>query len=66
MKRGDQVQQIMPAPFTGAITGFQIDQETGDKLVHVVAEDGSARYFKESEVAVVAVGDPDGNGSTQG
>ena len=50
MKRGDQVQQIMPAPFTGAVTGFQVDQETGETLVHVVAENGDARYFRKEDL----------------
>lgn len=53
MKRGDQVQQIQPAPFTGTVTHFSIDQETGDKLLHVQAEDGSARFFKEEELKLI-------------
>lgn len=53
MKRGDTVQQIMPAPFQGAISHFSIDQETGEKLVHVVAENGDGRFFPEKDLKLV-------------
>lgn len=53
MKRGDQVQQILPAPFTGSISHFSIDQETGAKLVHVVDNDGVGRFFKEDDLQVL-------------
>lgn len=53
MKRGDNVRQILPAPITGYVDGFSVDQETGDKLVHVTDKDGQGRFFKESELEVV-------------
>ncbi len=53
MKRNDFVRQVMPAPIEGQVSGFQVDQETGDKLVHVVSADGSARFFKESDLEVM-------------
>jgi len=53
MKRDSKVTQILPAPFTGIVTGFSIDNNTGEKLVHVQAEDGSARFFKEDELKEV-------------
>ncbi len=51
MKKGDTVTQILPAPIVGTVEGFAIDQDTGEKLVLVVA-DGLSRYFKETEVQV--------------
>lgn len=53
IKRNDDVEQILPAPIKGRVSGFSVDQETGDKLVHVVAADGSAFFFKENELKVV-------------
>lgn len=55
MKRNDKVQQVMPAPFAGTITHFSIDQETGAKLIHVQAEDGAGRFFKEEELELTEV-----------
>jgi len=53
-KKGDQVQQVMPAPVSGTVDGFMVDQETGDLLVHVVDASGETpRYFKEEELQAV-------------
>lgn len=54
MKRGDKVQQILPAPFEGHISHFSIDQETGAKLVHVVDGEGVGRFFQESDLRELA------------
>ena len=53
MKRGDSVQQILPAPFTGKISHFSIDQETGEKLVHVVNDQDVGQFFKEADLQVL-------------
>ena len=58
-KKGDQVTQIV-TPIQGEVTGFQIDQETGDRLVAVAWGGDSdldgkvdhVKYFKESEIAL--------------
>ena len=59
MKRGETVQQILPAPFTGKVTHFSVDQENGDKLVHVQADDGQARFFKEEDLQVISSDEPE-------
>jgi hypothetical protein len=55
-KRGDRVQQIV-RPIVGDVTSFQVDQETGDRLVLVesVGADGEphSKYFKEDELEAV-------------
>ncbi len=51
-KKGDIVRQIVPV-ITGEVVGFDIDQESGDKLILVawMAEDDvQSRYFKESDL----------------
>ena len=51
--KGDTVRQIIPS-IEGIVTGFQIDQETGERLILVEYKDNegvtSGRYFKESEI----------------
>lgn len=55
-KKGDAVTQILPAPISGVVAGFSLDQDTGEVLVLVnsVDADGieNTRYFKQSEVQV--------------
>jgi hypothetical protein len=56
IKRGSTVTQIV-TPVTGVVEGFQVDQETGDRLIKVVWEvDGETRtrFFTEAEVVEVA------------
>jgi len=52
-KKGDPVRQIV-VPLSGTVAGFQVDQETGDRLVKVewtdAAGDQHARFFKEDEI----------------
>ena len=56
--KGDVVAQIV-TPIAGTVTGFQVDQETGDLLVKVEwqVEDGSTgeRFFKAEELEHVLV-----------
>lgn len=56
--KGDVVAQVLK-PITGTVTGFQVDQETGELLVKVewTMEDGSTneRFFKDDEIEVVQV-----------
>jgi hypothetical protein len=56
-KKGDTVRQVVPV-IEGTVTGFNIDQETGDRLVQVEYSDADSdiamRYFKDSELEVVA------------
>lgn len=50
--KGTQVKQVI-TPVEGEVTGFTVDQETGDVQVLVAwtDEDGEhARYFKESDL----------------
>jgi len=57
IKKGDTVQQIVPT-IKGTVTAFQIDQESGERLLLVEYQgaDGviGSRYFKETEVELVA------------
>lgn len=55
IRRGATVAQIC-TPITGVVDSFQVDQETGDRLIKVVWEvDGEqhARFFTEAEVVEV-------------
>lgn len=56
-KKGDTVRQVVPV-IEGTVTGFNIDQETGARLVQVEYSDADGdiamRYFKDSELEVVA------------
>jgi hypothetical protein len=58
IKKGDTVRQVVPV-IEGIVTGFQVDQETGDRLLQVEYPDADGdlaiRYFKDSEVALVEV-----------
>lgn len=53
--KGDAVAQVLPAPVTGTVAGFDVDQETGARLVRVewVCDEGHqhAKYFREEELA---------------
>ena len=57
--KGSRVVQVQPAPIVGVVSGFSVDQETGDVqvLVSWPAEDGSvhSRHFKESELTAEPV-----------
>jgi hypothetical protein len=35
IKKGTAVRQVLPAPFEGVVTGYYIDQETGDRMFRV-------------------------------
>lgn len=52
--KGDEVVQILPAPITGTVAGFDVDQETGARLVRVEWADADghahAKYFREDEI----------------
>ena len=51
-KKGDTVKQIVPI-IKGTVMGFNIDQETGDRLILVAwgsDDEPHSRYFKESEI----------------
>lgn len=56
MQRGSIVKQVVKT-VEGTVTGFQVDQETGDKLVEVTWTDASgqvsSRFFKEADLQVV-------------
>ena len=61
-KKGDKVEQVLPAPITGTVAGFDVDQETGDVLVRIewTAEDGGshARHFHPEQLkAAVPAGE---------
>ena len=52
-KKGAAVAQVV-TPIQGTVTGFSVDQETGDTQVKVEWSDADgehARYFKEAELA---------------
>lgn len=55
--KDQKVLQILPAPITGTVAGFALDQSNGEVIVLVnsVDEDGivHSRYFKQSEVEAV-------------
>lgn len=55
--KGQEVVQVV-TPIKGVVTGFQVDQETGDLLVKVewTNADGSTgeRFFKADEITSVA------------
>lgn len=55
--KDQKVSQILPAPITGTIAGFALDQSNGEVIVLVnsVDEDGivHSRYFKQTEVEAV-------------
>ena len=56
-KRGDTVVQIV-TPVTGVVSGYSVDQESGDTLVKVSwsDEDGDhSRVFVESDLAATPV-----------
>jgi hypothetical protein len=58
-KKGESVRQIIPA-IDGTVEGFQIDQESGERLILVnyTGADGepASRYFKESEIELTGAG----------
>jgi hypothetical protein len=52
-KKGDVVRQVMPAPIEGTITGFHVDQETGEVqfcVEHVVDGETRQRYFEAGDL----------------
>lgn len=54
--KGTKVRQIVPV-IEGTVTGYSIDQESGEALILVSWDNGKgvagSKYFKESEVEVV-------------
>ena len=54
--KGQKVAQIV-APISGEVTGFQVDQETGNLQVLVKWTDADggehARYFNETDIEAV-------------
>ena len=54
--KGDKVAQIV-TPISGEVTGFQVDQESGEVLVKVEWQDADghsgSRFFKETEIQSV-------------
>ena len=56
LKKGDKVKQILPAPITGTVTGFALDQETGEvhaKVEWTEGEDVHSRHFKQDDLEIV-------------
>lgn len=54
--KGTTVKQVLPAPITGTIERYDIDQETGEiqYLVHWSDEAGEhEKFFKEGEIEVI-------------
>lgn len=55
LTKGQTVTQILPAPITGEVAGFSLDQENGEVMVLVTYKDADgnaqSRYFKQSELA---------------
>jgi hypothetical protein len=53
-KKGDKVEQIMPAPIRGRVDAFSIDQESGDPQLHVSWEDDNqvthSKWFHEHQL----------------
>ena len=52
MKKGDNVKQVQPAPFTGVVVDMKIDADTGD-IQYLVEGSGGARWFTGEQVEVV-------------
>jgi hypothetical protein len=54
--KGTQVQQILPAPITGTVERYDVDQETGEiqYLVRWTDETGEhEKFFKEGEIEAI-------------
>lgn len=55
--KGTTVQQILPAPITGTVERYDIDQETGEiqYLVRWTDENGdeNEKFFKEGEIGAI-------------
>ncbi len=52
-KKGDTVVQVLPEPIKGIVSGFSVDQETGDVLVSVTWDEGEhkhIRHFTEDQL----------------
>ena len=53
-KNGDKVVQVIPAPISGTVVGFALDQETGEVHVRVQWDDEAGvheRHFAQTELA---------------
>lgn len=55
--KDQKVSQILPAPITGVVAGFALDQDTGEVIVLVSSTDADdvvhSRYFKQTELEAV-------------
>lgn len=55
--KDQKVSQILPAPITGTVAGFALDQSNGEVIVLVNSTDKDgivhSRYFKQNEVEAV-------------
>jgi len=55
--KDQKVSQILPAPITGVIAGFSLDQYTGEVIALVNSTDADgvvhSRYFKQTEIEAV-------------
>jgi hypothetical protein len=59
-KKGDAVRQVMPAPITGTVTGFSVDQDTGVLLTLVEFKDADGEvaenYFQPGQIEAAPSG----------
>ena len=55
--KGQEVVQILPSAIEGKVSGFSLDEDTGEVLVLVSYTDADKneqnRYFKKSELASI-------------
>jgi hypothetical protein len=56
-KKGEAVKQIVPAPFTGAITTIKVDADSGEVVFLVTDAEGTSRWFTETELEAVIIPD---------
>jgi hypothetical protein len=59
-KKGDLVVQVV-TPIQGIVSGFSVDQETGDTQVKIEWQDehgNHSRYFKDAELEATPIVNP--------
>lgn len=53
-KKGQKVTQVQPKAIEGTVTGFEVDQETGERNIRVAykgeSDEDHVRHFKENEL----------------